>query len=540
MKYLLKIDILSPNITLYQNEYRAHTSGFGGFLTIISLLSCVVISFLLSIDFIFKKNPSSSYYKKFEKEAGTFYFNSVGMFHFFRFSNNYVTHPKINTKYVRFIGIRNITLYLSDRSILNKGEIEYWIYDNCINGIDNQNLDKNLFIDFPDFESHVCLRYYYNPLTKKFCNNTEKDFLYPYLIHGTANKDNLFYYITIETCRNNSHYNLAYREKYCGTKEEITEFRNKIDGGDLYFIDNYVDVSNYKNPIIKFIQSVSGTMNSIDVPIYHLLFNPLRIITHASVFSDGYYFENSFLFDVKEPKSREHDEYSIVDFGFWMGNNFEIYDRAYKKLQNVLADLGGILKIVIFIAQIINYPYHQYVILHNTSKFLYQQSKVEKKIVSTLVHRNSNFSSMFKKEFKKKSQTMINNYISKSPLSNHQGSISPSVNIFNNDSSVNRINKVNISITKMNSHKTFNKRSKSVTISEIKNKLGFCYFLRYIFQKNKQKEPIFLINRFRVKLISEEHLYHSHLKQVSFSPERNDKNNRKNSHFTLNQLYEKL
>ena len=96
MKYLLKIDILSPNITLYQNEYRAHTSGFGGFLTIISLLSCVVISFLLSIDFIFKKNPSSSYYKKFEKEAGTFYFNSVGMFHFFRFSNNYVTHPKIN------------------------------------------------------------------------------------------------------------------------------------------------------------------------------------------------------------------------------------------------------------------------------------------------------------------------------------------------------------------------------------------------------------------------------------------------------------
>jgi hypothetical protein len=102
------------------------------------------------------------------------------------------------------------------------------------------------------------------------------------------------------------------------------------------------------------------------------------------------------------------------------------------------------------------------------------------------------------------------------------------------------MNKFNISITKMNSHKTFNKRTKSVTISEIKNKLGFCYFLRYIFQKNKQKEPIFLINRFRAKLISEEHLYHSHIKQVSFIPEINDKKNRKNSHFSLNELYEKL
>jgi hypothetical protein len=31
-----------------------------------------------------------------------------------------------------------------------------------------------------------------------------------------------------------------------------------------------------------------------------------------------------------------------------MGNNFEIYEREYKHLQNVLADIGGIIKLIFF------------------------------------------------------------------------------------------------------------------------------------------------------------------------------------------------
>ena len=132
------------------------------------------------------------------------------MFHFFRFSNNYLTYPIINTKYIRFIAIKNIDIYLNDRTILNKGEIEYWIYDLCKNSLDTKSLNSKIFQDIPDFELYVCLRYYYNPIEKRFYNNSEKGFNYPYLIHGNANQDNLFYFFTIETGRNNSHYNLEY------------------------------------------------------------------------------------------------------------------------------------------------------------------------------------------------------------------------------------------------------------------------------------------------------------------------------------------
>ena len=543
MNLLKKIDILSPKITFYQNGNQAHKSNFGGFLTILSILISIQISMLLSFDFLYKKNPTSSYYKKYEKDAGFFSMNSQGMFHFFRFSKNYVTYPQINTKYVRFIGIRNITLYLNNRTILNEGEIEYWIYDFCKNGLDNKGLNSKIFEDFSDFESHVCLRYYYNPTEKKFYNNSEKGFNYPYLIHGTANKENLFYYITIETCRNDSHYNLVYGKNSCGTNNDISEFKSKIDGGDLYFIDNYIDVSNYKKPLNKFIQSISGTMNNLDIPIYHLLFNPLRIITHASMLTNSYFSENSFLFDVKEPKSRDSDNYSIADFAFWIGNNFEIYDRYYKKLQNVLADLGGIIKIFILCAEIINYPYNKYVILYDATNFIATHAKNEKKKISTSISQHSYFNSLLhQKDIKKKSYSLMNNYLSNLPQSiTRQKYMSPSINNFAHDSSLNRINNnINASFSKRNQFPKIDNKIKSISLSEVKKELGFKYFLKYIFQKNKQNEPLFLIIKFREKLLSEEHLYHNHLQQIVILNKLDKTENKKNSEYDLIDIYKKL
>ena len=537
MNYLKKIDALSPKITFYQNGNQAHISDIGGFLTIIAALLCITICFLFFTDFIYKKNPTSYFYKKYEKEAGFFSLNSEGMFHFFRFSNNYVTHPKINTKYVRFIGIRNISLYLSNRSILNEGEIEYWIYDFCKNGLDNKGLDNKLFEDFSDFESHVCLRYYYSPTEKKFYNNSEKGFIYPYLIHGTGNKENLFYYITIETCRNDSHYNLVYGKNSCGTNEDISEFRNKIDGGDLYFIDNYIDVSNYKKPLNKFIQCVSGTMNNIDIPIYHLLFYPLRIITHANILTNGFFYENSFYFDVKEPKNRESDFYSIADFAFWMGNNFEIYERTYKKLQNVLAELGGIIKIFFLCAEIINYPFNKYVILANVTSFITTQAKNEKKKISFSYYINSILN---QNDLEKKNNSSINhNYINNLPQTNtKQKIINPLINNFAHDSSLIKINhNINASFSKKNQFLKNEKNIRSISLLQVKKKLGFKSFIKYAFKKNKQNEPLFLIYKFREKMLSEEHLYNNHLQQIFIL---NKLENKKNYEYDLKELYKKL
>ncbi len=130
-------------------------------------------------------------------------------------------------------------------------------------------------------------------------------------------------------------------------------------------------------------------MNNLVIPINHLVYNPLRLVTHSKTFSDGFNIQNSFTFDYKEPNARDSDNYSIADFAFWVGNYFEVYDRNYKKLQNVLADLGGIIKLVILYTEIINNPYNNYVILKNTINFLCEQIKNEKKIICTTINKRN-------------------------------------------------------------------------------------------------------------------------------------------------------
>ena len=46
-------------------------------------------------------------------------------------------------------------------------------------------------------------------------------------------------------------------------------------------------------------------MNNLIIPIIHLVYNLLRLVTHAKTFSDEFNIQNSFTFDYKEPNDIE-------------------------------------------------------------------------------------------------------------------------------------------------------------------------------------------------------------------------------------------
>ncbi len=545
MEFLLNIDILSPKITFYQNGKLSHSSIFSGILTLISFLLCFIVGMLLSDDVIHRKNPTSHFFKKFEKDLDSYYLNSSGIFHFFRFSSNYITYPIINSSLIRIIGIRNYSLYINNRSVINEGNIEYWIYDKCQKDIDTKDFDSSIFSDISDLENFVCLKYYFNPESKNFYKNTDKNFKAPYLIHGSSNKNNLFYYMIIESCRNDSNYNLIYGNNSCGTNEEIKQFKNKIDGGDIYFVDNYIDVSDFKRPIHQFIQSTSCTMNGLEIPVIHLQFYPSKVYTHSALFTDSYKVKQSFLYNAKESKSREIDNISIGEFAFWIENNVEIYDRTYKKIQSLLADLGGIIKIIILVTDIINYPYNKYITLKNSSKFLSEHSKKHKAIISTSIINGSNFQSLIQNS--KIHFSIINNYVN-SPKKSKTYKNSPNSKYSphsNNYLETNNLNGFPSPINRKNTGTFVGKKKKSydvsriITLLEFNKKFNFHLYLNYLCLKNKKNEPLYLINNFRKRLLSEEHLYLNHIKQfLLFKQMKNDEE--KKVECDLSELYSKL
>ena len=90
--FLSNFDLLSPEITLFYKGNERHSSIFSGIITILLFFFIIFLIMFLSIDFIFKKNPTSFFYNKFIENLGPTHLNSTGIFHFLFFasSNSYV------------------------------------------------------------------------------------------------------------------------------------------------------------------------------------------------------------------------------------------------------------------------------------------------------------------------------------------------------------------------------------------------------------------------------------------------------------------
>ena len=83
--FLSNFDFLSPEITLFYKGNERHSSIFSGIITILLFFFIIFLIIFLSIDFIFKKNPTSFFYNKYIENLGPTDLNSTGIFHFLFF-----------------------------------------------------------------------------------------------------------------------------------------------------------------------------------------------------------------------------------------------------------------------------------------------------------------------------------------------------------------------------------------------------------------------------------------------------------------------
>ena len=80
--FLSAIDFIAPRVTLFHNSLLNHSSNSSIILSFITILVIIVFSIIFSLDFVFHKNPTSFYYKKYVEDAGIFPLNSSSLFHY--------------------------------------------------------------------------------------------------------------------------------------------------------------------------------------------------------------------------------------------------------------------------------------------------------------------------------------------------------------------------------------------------------------------------------------------------------------------------
>jgi hypothetical protein len=477
---LKSCDYLSPEITLYYKNYDRHSSTFSGILTIFAYIIIIILSIIFSLDFLLKTNPVSFFYNKYISDTGVVPFNSTGIFHFI------VTGEQEDIDYddrtFSIIGFNEeYNTILENNSQIN---FNHWIYSPCVNS-DINNLKKYLNDYSISFSKGLCIDKFYNATTKELISKYNGNFEYPLLKHGNSNLNGNTYGIFVLRCQNHSEIN----KTNCYESNLSDKYALQSLSFSIYFIDSYIDVTNYHYPLIQFYNKIRNQIVLSSFTVNHLNLKPLKLNTHTGIILTKNHYLSSFNFDVNEKLTINQENTGIYgSFYFWMENQVGIYDRTYQKIQDICASISGISKLIMLIGYFLNYPIHEVSLVEDLSNDINKKTEKFGKRTTTRGFTNLNLSN-----FIKTPNTPQNN---KNIISSSQNKIS---NLNTNNNYNNYISDINISKIKLTPSKKFTFKKNINCFTILKNK--FCLKKNAIIQQ--------LIG-IRIKVLSEEKLFTSY------------------------------
>ena len=122
----------------------------------------------------------------------------------------------------------------------------------------------------------------------------------------------------------------------------------------LNFIDQYIDILNYENPITKFFYRTENKLERDSYSVNNLNFNPSLLQTNNGYFMDNFVNESSFFYERTESLSYTKNSDLFMWYTFYLNNRINFYERSYQTIQDALSALGGIYNIIIYIMTLIN------------------------------------------------------------------------------------------------------------------------------------------------------------------------------------------
>ena len=149
-------------------------------------------------------------------------------------------------------------------------------------------------------------------------------------------------------CRNFSNYN------NCLNQEEIDKY---LQSGyvDIFMTDKMIVPKDFKNPTKIYGKNIFDSINGKEYMDYWIYLKRLEVQT-----DEGIVFDQIVKTSVLSFEKTSTMKYSLLDETFLqvilrISINKEIYDRTYMKLQEALANVGGMVKIIFTIGEILNY-----------------------------------------------------------------------------------------------------------------------------------------------------------------------------------------
>ena len=518
--FIKNLDYLSPHITFYYQGAHSHTSIISGILTIISAILIISFAGYYFYELIIRKDLNAFYFKSFVDDSGTFPINASSFFHFISLGESYTGfdwYEGVNFSEYRIIGLETyLNNYLTDRNIYH---LNHWLYGLCNNESDTEGISH--LINYKDFEKSACIKKYYDTSEQKYYDIGNSKFKWPVLSHGTFHQDNQFYTIIVEECKEET-INLILGGNHKCIYNPLIDLRTSY----FYFINHYIDVLNYKNPNIKFLDRIENGINKYQYYLNNLNIFPSIVRTHNGYIFDNIKEQKAYSFERNDVMTEVNKEDKIyVAYNIWLKNTINDYERTYKRIQDVIPSIGGIYQVIIFISVCINKFYNKYIELTDTDALLFSSIKQKNKNKKKMEHKNMDYKL---EELNKEKMNDLDKKMSdsekhkeklnkKTEKNKYDNNISRSRNNFYNSSeelyhSPTNHMKSTENKDNTNNDSIVNSKNKKVITSKISDEnKTFCKYILSKLLCGKKYKWFEIYQNFRKKIISEEHLIKNYL-----------------------------
>ena len=548
--FIKKFDVISPSITLHYKEESQHTSVFSGLLSMIVFALVFTAEIYYFLSFVERLHPKAYFFNRYIEDAGAFPVNASSMFHFIQVVKTETNKvDKFEFDKLRVFGFNTVysDKYMEDPHIADSEN--YWIYDVCNNNTDTEGISH--LINFEDFDKAICIRYYHD---KNGFHETGTDgFKWPVIEKGCSNPDRTFYGIIIQRC-DESHLQTPSNYPECAT--DPTDITAYIDDKSLKYqlLTHNADLLNYDKPYTSLFQEVTGGIKNGVYSVHNLNYNPSKMLSYNGYFFENITEENSFTYVQNDIQTIDETTLGtpgatdgcLIAIYFWMQNMLQQYERNYDRIQDILANIGGVCYVVVSVAQIINILVNKFITLIDTENYIHPDNLNQKEGVTIFKKINEIMSPPKKGSgFQNKQDNMDEDPIASNDRSSMRDLNSANQknpkdeqvlsNALKGGKIINNLNNEGISTIKK---KTINK---NVTNNIIKNRVEankndisnfnnspnklyendektvketFILFFKYIWYliKCKKDYPAFsYYEKFRARLISEENLIQSYL-----------------------------
>ncbi len=320
----IDIDIFGYTPSLSIKNQLFYQTIFGGLLTLLIVIITLITLIFFSQELFNKNSPSVN------------------------LSMDALNHPQRLNYFDNFeflIGIQNSSYMteINEKIFSAKGTL----FKTVVNESGIYNLKSNINLVSCDIAlSNSKNKDLYSDLNLKgyYCISNDQD-EEPYLKEHWGNNDFSMIQIKFVDCDN--------KTGNCASEEEVYDFLHSADLS-FYMIDNLVSTKNYKNPFSKVIKEQTFKVSdSYKVSVIQYL-RHIRIESDDGVLFTTNQSQSSFVLgEFTHDIVLERDSSTFLTLSIELDNTFQKYQRKYYKLQDLAAQVGGIVNVCFVIASLI-------------------------------------------------------------------------------------------------------------------------------------------------------------------------------------------